>query len=260
MGAVQFVENMDRTTLTISDEDFEKNVEAAVSAIAEKHRAADPITRSPVTLSEKGGLYPGEPSSTRPSFEQDGSRRSTSRDRQETGDEALVISGLLRTIQRPLSSIGRIFSEESSVAGPSTPAHPPQSNPTLSRPSTRPNTRPDSEAQAPPVALRQQLSAQEAAARQASAEAAEAHRLQRAEHNTVVETLASMFPDLDREIISDVVHQKEGRLVADRNYSHLVFSSLTWLQSWPRSGCLFSVKRLIGNRFLFIFDQVGRPK
>lgn len=216
MGAVQFVENMDRTTLTISDEDFEKNVEAAVSAIAEKHRAEDPIARSSATLSEKGGLYPREPSSTRPSFDQDGSRtprRSTSRDRQETGDEALAISGLLRTIQKPLSSIGRIFSEESSVAGPSTSSQPPQPNLTLSRPSSRPNP----EAQAPPVALRQQLSAQEAAARQASAEAAEAHRLQRAEHNNVVETLAGMFPDLDREIISDVVHQKEGRFVANRN-------------------------------------------
>jgi hypothetical protein len=53
--------------------------------------------------------------------------------------------------------------------------------------------------------------AEDAAARQASAEAAEAHRLQRAEHANVVETLASMFPDLDREIISDVVTQKNGR-------------------------------------------------
>ncbi|TGJ78737.1 hypothetical protein E0Z10_g10026 [Xylaria hypoxylon] len=211
MGAVQFIENMDRTTLTISDEDFEQNVEAAVSAIAEKHRAEESSTRSPANLSEKGGLYPGESSSTRPSFEQDASRtsrRSTSRDGQESGDDAPAISGLLRTIQKPLSSIGRIFSEEAVTAGPSTPTNAPQPNSTLSQPSTRPN--PD--AQVPPMALRQQLSAQEAAARQASAEAAEAYRLQRAEHNNVVETLASMFPDLDREIISDVVHQKEGRV------------------------------------------------
>ncbi|KAI0420488.1 hypothetical protein F5X98DRAFT_383087 [Xylaria grammica] len=215
MGAVQFVENMDRTTLTISDEDFEQNVEAAVSAIAEKHRAEESATRSPTTLSEKGGLYPRESSSTRPSFELDGSRtprRSTSRDERESGDEAPAITGLLRTIQKPLSSIGRIFSEEPGAAGPSTPAHAPQLNSTLPRASTRPTTRPNPDAQAQPMALRQQLSAQEAAARQASAEAAEAHRLQRAEHNNVVETLAGMFPDLDREIISDVVHQKEGRV------------------------------------------------
>ena len=53
----------------------------------------------------------------------------------------------------------------------------------------------------------------EAAARQASAEAAEAQRLHRAEHSNIVETLAGMFPDLDLDIISDVVYQKEGRCV-----------------------------------------------
>ncbi|TRX93742.1 hypothetical protein FHL15_005418 [Xylaria flabelliformis] len=214
MGAVQFIENMDRTTLTISDEDFEQNVEAAVSAIAEKHRTEELASRPRVDLSEKVGLYPRESSSTRPSFEQ-GSRtprRSTSNDDQESGDESPAISGLLRTIQKPLSSIGRIFSEDNSVAGPSTPSHIPHPNATPSRPSTRPTTRPNPDTQAQPVALRQQLSAQEAAARQASAEAAEAHRIQRAEHNNVVETLAGMFPDLDREIISDVVHQQEGRV------------------------------------------------
>ncbi|KAI1347614.1 hypothetical protein F5Y01DRAFT_294682 [Xylaria sp. FL0043] len=215
MGAVQFVENMDRTTLTISDEEFEQNVEAAVSAIAEKHRAEESAARSPANLSEKSGLYPRESSSTRPSFEQDGtraSRRSTSRDGQDSGDEAPAITGLLRTIQKPLSSIGRMFSEESDAAGPSTSAHNQQPNSTSSRPGMRPTVQPNSDAQVPPMALRQQLSAQEAAARQASAEAAEAYRLQRAEHNNVVETLAGMFPDLDREIISDVVHQKEGRV------------------------------------------------
>lgn len=53
MGAVQFIENMDRTTLTITDAEFEQNVEAAVSAIAEKHRASSP---PPPTMSEKTGL------------------------------------------------------------------------------------------------------------------------------------------------------------------------------------------------------------
>ena len=58
---------------------------------------------------------------------------------------------------------------------------------------------------------RHNLSAEEAAARQASAEAAEAQKLQRAEHANVVETLAGMFPDLDRDVIDDVVRMKEGR-------------------------------------------------
>ncbi|KAI9790235.1 MAG: hypothetical protein M1816_005260 [Peltula sp. TS41687] len=38
MGVIQFIETMDRTTLTISNAEYETNVEAAVSAIAEKHQ------------------------------------------------------------------------------------------------------------------------------------------------------------------------------------------------------------------------------
>ncbi|KAI0165663.1 hypothetical protein GGR57DRAFT_448275 [Xylariaceae sp. FL1272] len=207
MGAVQFIENMDRTTLTISDGDFEKNVETAVSAIAEKHRAEERRTAlpSPPQISEKSGLYPPRSSSARRSVEQDRPstpRRSVSNDAQDSSDEGPAITGLLRTIQKPLSSIGRMFSDEPSAAGPSAAAH---------------SREPSIDAQASANIARQQqqqqqLSAQEAAARQASAEAAEAQRLQRAEHNNVVETLQGMFPDLDRDIISDVVHQKEGRV------------------------------------------------
>ncbi|KAI1433315.1 hypothetical protein GGR50DRAFT_669537 [Xylaria sp. CBS 124048] len=217
MGAVQFIENMDRTTLTISDEDFEHNVEAAVSAIAEKHRAEESASLPPESMSEKSGLHPTRGASpVRSSFEQDGSRmarRSTSKDDQESSDEAPAISGLLRTIQKPLSSIGRMFSEDPGSPGPSTSPYSPKPTPAVSpRPGTRSGLLPNPEAQISSISVRQQLSAQEAAARQASAEAAEAHRLQRAEHNNVVETLAGMFPDLDRDIISDVVHQKEGRV------------------------------------------------
>lgn len=59
--------------------------------------------------------------------------------------------------------------------------------------------------------LTRTLSAQDAAARQASAEDAQARRIQNAEHNNVVETLSNMFPNLDRDVIDDVVKMKEGR-------------------------------------------------
>lgn len=89
-------------------------------------------------------------------------------------DESAPVSGLLRTIQKPLSSIGRIFSEDSEV-------------------DRRPQ---QSSANAPPLPERGptaaqlgngRIDAQEAAARQASAEAAEARRIQRVEHRDVVE-------------------------------------------------------------------------
>ncbi|KAL1893588.1 hypothetical protein Sste5346_006419 [Sporothrix stenoceras] len=219
MGAVQFIENMDRTTLTITDEEFEQNVEAAVSAIAERHRAASPPlpippedqdgeTAKEAAPSKTGDSLqpPGEPSTPRRSADSDRPRtpRSPRAAPPKSGDEADqegdddddaekdVVTGLLRTIQRPLSTIGRLFSEE---------------------PAEEERGRTGGEGEGTPAGgPRRQLSAEEAAARQASAETAEAQRLHRVEHANIVETLAGMFPDLDRDIISDVVYQKEGRV------------------------------------------------
>ncbi|KAM0343859.1 hypothetical protein ACHAPU_008128 [Fusarium lateritium] len=199
MGAVQFIENMDRTTLTITDDEFEKHVEEAVSIIAEKHAQSPRATQPPV-FNEKSVPFNGE-TSARPSL--DGPRRSTSND-EYTGEERAAITGLLKTIQRPLSSIGRMFSDE---GGPSLDAGP-SSAPRTPAPQER---RSREERREPQPSSKHVLSAEEAAARQASAEVAEAQRLSRAEHANVVETLAGMFPDLDKDIISDVVYEKEGR-------------------------------------------------
>lgn len=221
MGAIQFIENMDRTTLTISDEEFEKNVEAAVSAIAEKHRLESPPTSSTSEHPPMSFPLSGEPS-TRPSMDHDAVSHSTysgtprrsissnedSGENEDNGhyDEKAAISGLLRTIQKPLSTIGRMFSDSEDVGGSSSnigrsPAHTPAPPGADGGPDRR------------RAGNSGQYSAEESAARQASAEAAEAQRLSRAEHANIVETLAGMFPDLDRDIISDVVYQKEGRYV-----------------------------------------------
>ncbi|OAA69226.1 guanine nucleotide exchange factor Vps9 [Akanthomyces lecanii RCEF 1005] len=221
MGAVQFVENMDRTSLTISDDEFEKSVEAAVSAIAERNQAMSPTIRQQATFSEKpawgvdgaGGQETGPQSTTRRSY-----------DSETEPGEGPAISGLLRTIQRPLTTIGRMFSDEptsspssslganSARQSPGIPPRSSQDGGSLPRPSAedvRASARPQT--QQPPSTQQHALSAEEAAARQASAETAEAQRLQRAEHANVVETLAGMFPDLDKDVISDVVYEKQGR-------------------------------------------------
>ncbi|RDL41908.1 Uncharacterized protein BP5553_01887 [Venustampulla echinocandica] len=217
LGAIQFIENLDRTTLTISDEDFEKNVEAAVSAIAEKHQAE--IAEAPPTqLSEKSGLSHPEVT-PRHSMEGESStpRKSTSSNEYSGDDEKAAMGGLLRTIQRPLTSIGRIFSEDSgsSQSGPvrtPLPGNTPRTspNPRVSTDGPQPQRQPPTHARQSSVQAK--LTAEDAAARQASAETAEAHRIQRAEHANIVETLSGMFPDLDKEIISDVVTQKDGRV------------------------------------------------
>ena len=206
MGAVHFIENMDRTSLTITDDEFEHNVEAAVSAIAEKHKSMSPVVSQQATFSEKvpfgmgeagqSATAPGDGVSPRQSLEGD------------SNNENPAITTLLKSFQRPLTTIGRMFSEEPGASSeqdnaPRTSHAPnrslaPTSGDTAGERSSRPSSR-------------HTLSAEEAAARQASAETAEAQKLQRAEHANVVETLSGMFPDLDKEVISDVVYQKEGR-------------------------------------------------
>lgn len=203
-GAIQFIESLDRTTLTVSDEDFERNVENAVAEIAEQNRQAEALSPR-ATVSEKSAI--AEPELTpRNSMDvtssspirRDPSRLNNSNSVDGSDDS---VAGLLRTIQRPLSTIGRIFSDQESSqerkpTSTPTPAPAPKLGPNVFQPPRDPTS----------------YDAQEAAARQASAEAAEARRIQRAEHRTVVETLCGMFPNLDKEVIDDVVRQKEGRV------------------------------------------------
>lgn len=213
MGAIQFIENLDRTSLTISDEEFERKVEASVSEIAEKHEekeetlpapAPPPPPPRPTHISEKSGLSepqliprnsmeaeynaPSRPLSSRSSLD-----RRTGTDSQEDSN---AVSGLLRTIQKPLSSIGRMFSEDTpSGQFPGSQNHPqlppPAEAPRRLSPAVfQPPRRSIEEArstQPPSDRHQQQASVEDAAARQASAEAAEAHRIQRIEHQDVVE-------------------------------------------------------------------------
>ena len=200
--------------MTVSDEEFERNVEAAVSAIAEQNRQAESMEQKAVERSD-------------PRSSQEASRSSGEGGRkdgpQSSDEDSAPVAGLLRTIQKPLSTIGRMFSDEPDssqdrtthpVATPQ-PGAPPRLSPNVYQPprnsseDRRSGERPRAQQQLARVLGVQD--AQDAAARQASAEDAEARRIQRAEHNDVVETLSNMFPNLDRDVIDDVVKMKEGR-------------------------------------------------
>lgn len=232
-GAIQFIETLDRTSLTVSDEEFERNVEKAVSEIAERNlRQSEEIPRG---FSEKSSLvgpevtprnsmdaeYASPRRQARPGTVDINSAIATSSSGGSSEDSDAV-AGLLRTIQRPLSTIGRIFSDDGGTAtsrGPSSnqPALTPQPGSTPRRLSPnvfQPPPRTSLDADGNPAdrtAAAKKLSAEEAAARQASAETAEAQRVRAQEHRNVVETLYGMFPNLDRDIIDDVVRLKEGR-------------------------------------------------
>ncbi|KAJ5138664.1 uncharacterized protein N7515_003512 [Penicillium bovifimosum] len=216
-GAIQFIETLDRTSLTVSDEEFERNVEAAVSAIAEQNRETE-------TLEEKPSTQPPSQSHAGPS------RKEATQSSDD--DTSAPVAGLLRTIQKPLSTIGRMFSDDPDSTSQDRPQPIPTPQPSVAPPRLTPNV------YQPPRAssedsrrsgdershsahgsgtsakknLTRVLDAQDAAARQASAEDAEARRIQRAEHTNVVETLSNMFPNLDRDVIDDVVKMKEGRV------------------------------------------------
>jgi Rab5 GDP/GTP exchange factor len=211
MGAVQFIETLDRSSLTITDDEFEKNVEAAVAAIAEKHQAEEKLQYS------KG--EPEKPARTRghsrtrssvagavssvPSGSTDGpiDERPATHPAADEYDEKSSSAGLFHTIQKPLNAIGRLLSdaqESASAAMPSSaasgssaalavPPPPPRKN-RSSGESAR-STQDSDILQAVDAAQKKErarMSAEDSAARQASAEAAEAQRIQRAEHENVV--------------------------------------------------------------------------
>lgn len=153
MGVISFIETLDRTNLTISDEEFERHVEAAVSAIAEGHQAEDYESKtslapsapthapanqehSPLLASLTEKSAPSRPEVT-PRNSMDAERALSTTPRRNlsnrlprtssdngpattgpsqsstssTGAEDIA-TGLLRTIQKPLSGIGRMFSDE----------------------------------------------------------------------------------------------------------------------------------------------------
>jgi hypothetical protein len=295
MGAIQFIEGLDKTSLTVTDEDFEKNVEAAVSAIAERHNAESampdptenpPHIRPPTTpghrrmpsphnlhLSEKS--TPSRPEvTTRNSLDavHAGPRGSTStrtskNESDPPEEENAAVAGLLRTIQRPLSTIGRIFSDNDTTTSSSGPASTPQpgNTPRLTPqpPQLPPRGSADYPGNAPPEHFnekqqrsaeeqryRERLSAEDAAARQASAETEEARRIQRQEHSVVVETLAGMFPQLDRDVIDDVVRMKEGRYVIPSCVSWQVLTSVGSAWPWMRAWRL-RIRRAVSGEWFF---------
>lgn len=207
MGAVQFIENLDRTSLTVSDEDFERNVEAAVFAIAERHRELEAPQSKRHSVSEKSGLSEPEMAPRDPIEAGYVSpvRSGSSRGGDPSGDgsdDSTAVNGLLRTIQKPLSSIGRIFSEDvtklqslGQSGSPDTNPHPISStrlSPAVFQPPRNSNDlgrllEPLRGPEGIRYGQENRLAADANLARQASVEVAEAERIQRAEHEDVIE-------------------------------------------------------------------------
>jgi hypothetical protein len=218
MGVVGFIENLDRTNLTITDDEFEKNVEAAVSRIAEGHkedgvqseeRRPSTSSSSHAQLSEKSSLSRPQVN-TRNSTEAEGTRlnRAGTAGGDMTDDDNAAVAGLLRTIQKPLSSIGRMFSDDTQPSSSaSSPAHHlstpqlmstrrlspglpalPQQRKSFDDSRRRVQDSPDMRAQSFESSRGARGDREATAiARQASTETAEAQQIQAQEHQVVVE-------------------------------------------------------------------------
>ncbi|RPA71886.1 hypothetical protein BJ508DRAFT_82745 [Ascobolus immersus RN42] len=192
MGAIHFIETLDQSSLTITPEEFERHVESAVARIAERAPSPPPPApprssdgppplppRTPTNeLNEKG---PQAPIARLPiPFINNGGGSGNNGDSEDEG----IAGNVLRTLQRPLSTIGRIFSDNG--APPETPPRGGSPNPggylgsSPGRLNAGPTGGPGGAGGDP------RFAEQEAAARQASREAEEARMVSRREEEGVV--------------------------------------------------------------------------
>lgn len=188
LGAVAFVENLDKSSLSITDEDFDANLERALAQIAEdnakkeqeaEEEAKQKALAPPETPGRSNSQSPAPPpESTTPSA---------------------ILMNSAGLITSPFKSLSKFFEGGLDDVGASTEDATPQS-------------------EAESIAAAQGLSPEEAAARQASAEEYEAQRIQTQEYTSVVDTLNQMFPVLDRDIIEDIVREKKGHVGAAVDY------------------------------------------
>lgn len=216
---------MDRTSLTVSDEEFERNVEASVSEIAEENREVESLESKQAhqRLAAVGGV--GSPSTSTPRASTDSQHDTSDRGRGRSSseeEESAPVAGLLRTIQKPLTTIGKMFSDDTEEPAERQPAAQSGTSARLSpevyKPPRNSGESPRSGTGTGTGTRTGQRSGSEdstrksiATARQASAEEAEARKIHADEHSNVVETLSHMFPNLDRDVIDDVVKMKQGR-------------------------------------------------
>ncbi|RKF81761.1 Vacuolar protein sorting-associated protein 9a [Golovinomyces cichoracearum] len=214
LGAVHFIENLDRTTLSISDEEFEKSVEAAVSAIAEKHQAQarESSQHTLELVTRQNEMTPG----TSHEVENLTGKKLTSTEAtsSEPPEEKAPIGSILRSIQRPLSTIGWIFSDDASQNSISrTQGKIPQDSTQSSRVIPKDSENLSSPNVVKNTGLANQKITDDSIERQARNLPSETFNPLQNEYPDSTDILTDMFPDLDKEIIKDIITQKEGRVL-----------------------------------------------
>lgn len=218
-GAVSFIETLDRSNLSISDEEFNKKVDESVKTLSNK-TLLTPKTGDNQDNDKNPPLTPTQTHT--PERAQSPANSVIKRLGTPIGSGSLTPSAVLQNsaglFAAPFKSLGCFFEGET-VSRTPTPASDSEQIPSYdsSKPPSTPETgiftetKEDAKKQG---VENSKLSPEELAARQISAEEQEARRISQLEFESVVETLSQMFPGLDREVIVDVVTEKEGRVGA----------------------------------------------
>lgn len=206
-GAVSFIETLDRSNLSISDEEFNEKVDESVKTMASK-------TQSMAAASKNSKNPPHTPTDSRtPERTESPSDSAIKRRGTPVASGSLTPSAILQNsagiFTAPLKSLGRFFESDPALqdSTPQTEQSDPVSTDTPTPPSV-PST------DKPKPKTNDGLSPEELAAQQISVEEQEAQRISRLEFENVVQTLSQMFPGLDKEVITDVVTEKQGRVGA----------------------------------------------
>lgn len=218
-GAVSFIETLDRSSLSISDEEFNKNVDISVKNMADKSMSALEVAnlninppRTPVQTYATSPQRVDSPKSNLVDVS-DAAQRKTPTSGRSTPGAGLAPSTVLQNsaglLAAPFKSLGRLFESEPTSPAP-TPT--PESQSLQPEPIHPTPTYPEDKKEGDKKSHKP--SPEELAARQVSAEEQEARRISQLEFDSVVETLSQMFPLLDREVIVDVVTEKQGRVGA----------------------------------------------
>ncbi|ANB12583.1 guanine nucleotide exchange factor VPS9 [Sugiyamaella lignohabitans] len=195
-GAISFIESLDRSGLSITDEEFEMNVEQSVKSIAEP--AASVSTNSPPRTPSRqpspSHVAAKISKSTETNVEVPGEGLSQSPNRPATPSNLNASTVLYQSaglLVAPFKSLSKMF-DDGEVGSTS---------------ESESNSKGSRELSSSP-------SPEESAARQVSAEEDEAQRIHQVEFENVSKTLSQMFPTLDQEVIQDVLRETEGRVGA----------------------------------------------
>ncbi|ODV88741.1 hypothetical protein CANCADRAFT_3386 [Tortispora caseinolytica NRRL Y-17796] len=178
-GAISFIEALDRSSLTISDEDYEKNVEQCVAKLAERDKRYHNHTRSRkssnASLSDLKSRSRNNSSASLPS-----ARSLTP----TLLDSAANISSLVTSFK---SMTTKLWDFDTSSAINTTTDHYPSSRTTPKQPAM------SEEQELTPTMLR-------------------IHELEQEEHKQATISLQEMFPVLSESTISDILVQKQDRI------------------------------------------------